>query len=362
MLQDPGPAKLKKWPFYLADLLLSAVVVFVLYRLGTFEGSSEMILVGLCLAAAAVGAWISIIPWLREHAAGLHLADSTNLKTSLEQIKQVEKVADLIRQANSQWQGVQDASIRTVASAREISDKMKIETDEFMKFMDQARDQERAGLRLEVEKLRRMEADWIKVAVQMLDHTYAIYRAAERSGQQKLIAQLGQFQNACRDVTRRLGLAPFTPALGEKFDARAHQLTDPKFTPPDDAQVGEVLATGFTYQGQLLRRSLVLLANPEPQPRAAAEESAPELAAEEPIENHPRPEPPAQSQSSSEPGTLCASASYASEAEIHQVSAAIEPASPQPDFSESIPLGSIHLEEAEEKAGRKPSSQEELPF
>src|SRR5688500_20315237 len=122
MSDDRGPARLAKWPFYLADLLLSAVIFFVLYRLGTFEGTTEMVIVAACLAVAAIAAWISIMPWLKEHDASVQLTDSSNLKTSLEQIKGVEKVADLIRQSNSQWQGVQEASARTVTSAREITD------------------------------------------------------------------------------------------------------------------------------------------------------------------------------------------------------------------------------------------------
>ena len=264
MTDDRGPARLAKWPFYLADLLLSAVIIFVLYQLGRFEGTTEMVIVTACIFAAAIAAWISIIPWLKEHEGNVQLADSANLKSSLEQIKGVEKIADLIRQSNAQWQSVQETSARTVASARDITDRMKAEADEFMKFISQAHDQERAGLRLEAEKLRRMEGDWIKVAVQMLDHIYALTRAGERSGQTQLIKQLHQFQGACRDVARRMGLATFVPALGEDFDQRLHQLPNPEMTAQAGDKVQDVLASGFTYQGQLLRRSLVLLEGSEP--------------------------------------------------------------------------------------------------
>ena len=276
MSDDREPARLAKWPFYLADLLLSAVIIFVLYQLGTFEGTGEMVIVAVCLGVAAIAAWISVVPWLREHEASVRINDSSNLRSSLEQIKSVEKIADLIRQSNTQWQGVQEASARTVTTAREITDKMKLEADEFMKFIANAHDQERAGLRLEVEKLRRMEADWIKVAVQMLDHVFALSRAAERSGHQQIIKQLQQFQNACRDVARRMGLASFVPAVGEPFDQRAHQLPNPQMTPKEGDTIQDVLASGFTYQGQLLRRSLVLLENSagDAQQPARAQEEA----------------------------------------------------------------------------------------
>jgi molecular chaperone GrpE (heat shock protein) len=287
MSDDRAPARLAKWPFYLADLLLCAVIFFVLNQLGAFEGTTDMLIVVACLVVAAIAAWISVLPWLKEHHAATQLSDSSNLKSSLEQIRSVEKVADLIRQSNSQWQGVQDASARTLTSAREITDKMKLEADEFMKFISTAHDQERAGLRLEVEKLRRMEADWIKVAVQMLDHVFALARAAERSGQQQLIKQLQQFQNACRDVARRMGLAAFVPAAGEPFDHRAHQLPNPQMTAQEGDRIKDVLASGFTYQGQLLRRSLVLLdssaagAESSAEPEAIQDSMATEQRAEE---------------------------------------------------------------------------------
>jgi molecular chaperone GrpE (heat shock protein) len=266
MSDQHDSVRLAKWPFYLADVLLSGVIVFVLYRLGTFEGAGEMLIVGGCVGAAALAAWISIVPWLKEYEASVHLNESSNLKSSVEQIKGVEKVADLIRQSNAQWQGVQDASNRSVTAAREISERMKLEAEEFMKFLSKAHDQERAGLRLEAEKLRRMEGEWIKVTVQILDHVYALFRAGVRSGQQNLIAQLSQFQNACRDVARRIGLTPFVPEIGESFDARAHQVPDGQSAPQPGARIQDVLAPGFTYQGQMLRRSLVLPEAPASQP------------------------------------------------------------------------------------------------
>jgi molecular chaperone GrpE (heat shock protein) len=279
MSDDRGPARLAKWPFYLADVLLCAIIFVVLHRLGTFEGTGETVIVAVCLLAGAIAAWLSVLPWLKEHDAAVHLGESKNLKSSLEQIQTVEKVADLIRQSNAQWQGVQEASARTVNSAREITDRMKAEAEEFMKFISNAHDQERAGLRLEVEKLRRMEGDWIKTSVQILDHVFALTRAAERSGQAQLIRQLHQFQNACRDVARRMGLATFVPAAGEPFDQRAHQLTTPQATAREDDRVQDVLACGFTYQGQLLRRSLVVLESSQPSAASVAageEEKIPE--------------------------------------------------------------------------------------
>jgi molecular chaperone GrpE (heat shock protein) len=274
MSEAQAAPKLRKWPFYLADLILSGIAAYVLTRLGFFQNSTHVVLAVGCLLAAAWGAWISIMPWLTEYRTRAVIAESSNLRGTLEQIQGLEKVGELIRQSNAQWQGVQDASNRSVSAAREIAEKMKVETEEFMKFIENAHDQERAGLRLEVDKLRKMEGDWIKVTVQILDHIFALFRAAERSGQEPLIQQLGQFQAACRDVARRIGLTPFLPAIGEKYDPRGHQLPNPPPVVDEEATIAEVLATGFTYQGQLLRRSLVVLKEPS--------EPAPELAPPEP--------------------------------------------------------------------------------
>src|SRR5687767_5100293 len=109
MSDDRSPARLAKWPFYLADILLCAVIFVVLYQLGTFEGTGDIIIVAICLAGAAVAAWISVVPWLKEHEAAAHFSETSNLKSALEQVKTVEKVADLMRQSNIQWQGVQEA-------------------------------------------------------------------------------------------------------------------------------------------------------------------------------------------------------------------------------------------------------------
>jgi molecular chaperone GrpE (heat shock protein) len=289
MSESQAAPKLQKWPFYLADLVLSGIAAYVLWRLGVIQGTTQVAISIACLCAAAFGAWLSITPWLVEYRTHSSLAENSSLKGTLEQIQNLEKVADLIRQANAQWQGVQDAAGRTVVASREIADRMKTESEEFMKFMENAHDQERAGLRLEVEKLRKMEGDWLKVVVQMLDHTYGLFRAAERSGQQNLIMQLGQFQNALRDAARRMGLTPFLPSIGEKYDSRGHQLANPPPMVDENATVGEILATGFTYQGQLLRRSLVELnqnAATEEAPGAVAlpEETVPaEAPAEVPV-------------------------------------------------------------------------------
>jgi molecular chaperone GrpE (heat shock protein) len=107
--------------------------------------------------------------------------------------------------------------------------------------------------------MQRGEKDWIQVSVRMLDHVYALHLGAVRSGQPNLIAQLSNFQNACRDAARRVGLTPFAAEPAEPFDEQRHQLLEGQKTPADGAVIAETLATGYTFQGRLLRPALVRL-------------------------------------------------------------------------------------------------------
>jgi hypothetical protein len=87
-----------------------------------------------------------------------------------------------------------------------------------------------------------------------------------------LIGQLTQFQHACRDAARRVGLVPFVPDPAEPFNPERHQWADGK-TPPDGARVAEVLAAGYTFQGRRLRPALVRV---QAEPESLAESTEPE--------------------------------------------------------------------------------------
>jgi molecular chaperone GrpE (heat shock protein) len=125
--------------------------------------------------------------------------------------------------------------------------------------MQKVNDTEKATLRLEVDKMHRAENEWLQVSVRMLDHVYALHLGAARSGQPNLIAQMTNFQNACREVVRRVGLTPFAANPAEPFDAERHQLLEGEQAPAAGGTVVETLATGYTFQGRLLRPALVRL-------------------------------------------------------------------------------------------------------
>jgi molecular chaperone GrpE (heat shock protein) len=198
------------------------------------------------------------------------------LAATVEQIQQVTHLAVQINAATAQWKLAQETAGQTVSAAGQIADRITTEAKAFSEFMAKANDAEKAHLRLEVEKLRRGEAEWLQVLVRIFDHIYAIYQAGLRSGKPGLGEQLGNFQNACRDIIRRVGLVPFEAQPGEPYNPQLHNLLDAEAKPGPAAAVAETIATGFTYQGQLVRPALVSLQPaPAADPPAAAPPAAP---------------------------------------------------------------------------------------
>jgi molecular chaperone GrpE (heat shock protein) len=205
------------------------------------------------------GALLGIAPFLLEYDALVKAAQARELTTVVSLLKDLEGIAGQISGTTGKWQDAQEQADKTAAMARDIADRMTGELQAFTEFMKRADESERATLRLEVEKLRRAESDWLHVLVRLLDHVYALHLGACRSGQSRLIEQVGNFQAACRDAARRVGLAPFAAGEGEPFDAQRHQLMEEGATAPAAAVVGETIATGYTFQGKLLRPALVRL-------------------------------------------------------------------------------------------------------
>jgi molecular chaperone GrpE (heat shock protein) len=175
------------------------------------------------------------------------------------EIQKLHAIAEQIRLATGQWQSVQEHSARTVSAAREIGERMGSEAKAFGEFMHKANDSEKATLRLEADKLRRGEKQWLQILVHLLDHVFALYQAGARSGQPNLEAQLGNFQEACRNLVRRVGLTPFEAETDELFDPERHELPEGQPEPPPEARISQTLASGYTFQGQLVRRSIVAL-------------------------------------------------------------------------------------------------------
>ena len=281
-MNDRRVPTLTKWPFYAADLILLGVAIWVLNHYPHPLPLGAAILMVGCVALAAV---LGVLPHRMEYQTAVKFAESEGLNDSVAQINRAEVVADQIVAATGQWQGVQEHSARTVAAAKEISERIAAEAQAFADFMKKANDGERATLRLEVEKMRRGEGQWLQVLVHLLDHVFALHQAGARSGQPNLEAQLARFQEACRDVVRRVGLTPFEAMVDDAFDAERHQLVEGHPDPAPDARVAQTLAAGYSFQGQVVRKILVALRSEEiagaEAPQDTIGESEPEAALSE---------------------------------------------------------------------------------
>jgi molecular chaperone GrpE (heat shock protein) len=278
-------------------------------------------------------------PFVLRHQAALKLVETSALTDTLAQIQQLEEVAERIGRATGQWQTAQEHAAAVTTAAREIAERMTAEQSSFRAFLEKAGDIERTHLRLEVEKLRRAEAEWLQVLVRILDHVYALYVAAVRSGQPGLIEQLGHFQAACRDTARRVGLVPVAAEPGTPFDPKLQQLPDANPVIPEPALVAEMLATGYAFQGQMVRPVLVSLQGLVPPPvEANVVPSLPDPVRPEPTEPAaPSPAEVAHETPAAEPLTPALAAA-----------APADPAAPSPEPPEDEP-----------RAG---SGQPQLPF
>ena len=263
-MSDRPQTRIARWPSVLPFLIGAALLdYFAWWVVDKSEHPIHIWMAVLALVAVGGGAWVSVIPFLTDAENATKLDELDKLQSTAHQIQNLEKVATQITIATAQWQNVQEHNGQAIAAAKQVSEEMSQEAVRFGEFMKKASDSEKATLRLEVEKLKRAETDWLQVLVRVLDHVYALHRAAKHSGQSNLIDQLAHFQNACRDAACRIGLVVFAPAAGDGFEPGQHQTADGRKDIPDDAKIFETVATGYTFQGQMLRPALVLLDAPK---------------------------------------------------------------------------------------------------
>jgi molecular chaperone GrpE (heat shock protein) len=253
------------WPFLLADVLFLGAAVFLWQ-----QGHKPLLwweAAGLIFCAAA-GAGAFLTPFLRRSANDQTLIQAQTLADAAAKIQKLDELASQISNSTAQWQAVQDAAARTAQTATGLAENMASEARAFAEFLQKANDAERVHLRLEVEKLRRNETEWLQILIRMLDQVHALFQAALQSGKPALVEQIGLFQNACRDLSRRAGIAVVAAPAGEPFDPKRHQLLHDAAA-PDNAIILDTLSPGYTYQGQMLRRALVRLQESAPSAQSA---------------------------------------------------------------------------------------------
>ena len=248
--------KIPKWPFLLGDALLLGSAFYIIWQSPHPVSQWQTI---VCVVCAAVGALFGVAPFVMDYRAILRLVDANTLGEVAGKIQDLERLAAQISTATGEWTNVQTQAEKISTGAREIASRMAEEVRQFSEFMQKMNDSEKTALRLEVEKLRRGEAEWLQVLVRILDHVFALHAAAVHSNQPQLAEQITHFQNACRGVARRVGVTPFVAEPDEPFNPERHQALDAKAKPPADAAVAETVGVGYTFQGRLLRPALVRL-------------------------------------------------------------------------------------------------------
>lgn len=248
-------SKLPLWPFLVADALLLAAAAAIFSRAHRPWMWWEPALMAGCVAAAA-GALI--LPFLRNAVRDQAASQAQLLSQTALEMRKAEQLAAEIAGAARQWSQYQEQTTHSAAAAAAVAESIASGSAALAESLRKGADAEKNHLRLEIDKLKRGESEWLHVVVHMLDHVYALYQAARHSEHQSVAEQIGHFQNSCREAARRVGLAPALATPGEAFDPKFHQL--PKdAAPPENPVIAETLATGYTYQGQLLRRALVAL-------------------------------------------------------------------------------------------------------
>ena len=257
-----------KWPFLFSDATLLAAAYFLIAQAPHPIGHWEIVAAASCVA---LGALLGALPFVLDYRAVVKVIEAGALGTISEKIQNLEKLAGQISTATNEWLNVQAQAERVSSVANELAEKMTEEARQFSEFMQKMNDSEKAALRLEVEKLRRGQGEWLQVLVRIFDHVFLLHTAAARSGQPKLVEQISNFQTACRDAARRIGLVLFVAEPDEPFSAERHRTIDGEENPPSDAVVAETVGVGFTFQGQLVRPALVRLREREQDKEGASE-------------------------------------------------------------------------------------------
>ena len=250
----PTPVAVPKWPFLFAD----AIFIGLGYWISTLiQGPAQPWQVISILVCALFGASFAIAPFYFEFKAEAKAIEIAQLTSVAKEVGNMKAVAKKISEASENWDSVQEASAQTAKLAEEIAEGIQASVKEHDAFMTKACTDELKTLRLEVEKFRRMETDWAKSLVSVLDLVYRLERSAAASGKKPFIKTTGIFQNHCRDEARRVGLVAFEAEQGAVFDPELHAVPDGEKAPEDTAKIAETRLPGFRLQGQIIRKPLV---------------------------------------------------------------------------------------------------------
>src|SRR5688572_27214675 len=127
---------LPKWPFILADVLLLAVSAWMLLKVLPTRTSGAYLVAGCAVVAWIGGAFICVWPWIVEFKAQSQQMQNDDLTDALKQIERLEEIGGRVQSATASWQSAQDSALRVTQSAKEIEERVKAQSKEFMDFAE----------------------------------------------------------------------------------------------------------------------------------------------------------------------------------------------------------------------------------
>ena len=249
----PLPVSVPKWPFLMADIIFIGLGYWISTLIQGEPQSWQIISILVC---AVLGAGFAVAPFYFEYRAEAKAVEIAQLTTVAKEIGKMEAVAQQIADASENWASVQSTSEQTAKLAEEIASGMAVTVKDHDEFMAKANTEELNTLKLEVNKLRRVEADWANTLVGVLDLVYRLEQSAQASGKEPFIQTMTQFQGQCREVARRVGLVAFEAEKGATYNPDEHALPEGEQA-GDNASVTQTRLPGFRLQGKLVRKPLV---------------------------------------------------------------------------------------------------------
>ena len=249
----PLPVSVPKWPFLMADIIFIGLGYWISTLIQGEPQSWQIISILVC---AVLGAGFAVAPFYFEYRAEAKAVEIAQLTTVAKEIGKMEAVAQQIADASENWASVQSTSEQTAKLAEEIASGMAVTVKDHDEFMAKANTEELNTLKLEVNKLRRVEADWANTLVGVLDLVYRLEQSAQASGKEQFIQTVTQFQGQCREVARRVGLVAFEAEKDSAYNPDEHALPEGEQA-GDNASVTQTRLPGFRLQGKLVRKPLV---------------------------------------------------------------------------------------------------------
>src|SRR5215207_4456541 len=140
-MRDHTEPRLAKWPFFFADIVLLGAAYFIYSQAVLPLSFAQLALIASCVALGAV---LSLVPFLLEYRTTVRLAEAGAVTTIVAQVQHIQSVAAQITGATAQWNSVQEQAEQTSLQAKQITERMAAEAKGFQQFMEQINDSEKA--------------------------------------------------------------------------------------------------------------------------------------------------------------------------------------------------------------------------